>query len=63
VSACRTTSTSQIPELDRVVGDDLLPLVFGTFTKSSSMTLREYGQSLPWCGKSVDHDMFDTPTW
>src|SRR5262249_32055473 len=34
----------------------------GTFTKSSSITLREYGQSFPWCGKSVDQLMLSTPT-
>ena len=35
----------------------------GTSAKSSSIVFREYGQSFPWWGKSVDHDMLSMPTW
>src|SRR5262249_42637125 len=35
----------------------------GRLPNSESITRREYGQSLPWWGKSVDHAMLSTPTW
>ena len=43
-------SVVEVPDAGGVAARDLLALLGGMWPIVSSITLREYGQSLPWCG-------------